>query len=208
MPPVELPPVIVRLVITSLIADEVTVKIGALIVPPLTVTRLASVAPLPLVAPLIVVFDGIVSVALLSVIVLAAAELPGLNTVGSNVIMPPTFAELASAARSEPAPESSVLLTTNVGGGFTVSVKFCCAAKPTPLLALIANWNVLLVVLTGAIPASVAVPSPLSVSVTPLGNGGPPRLKLGTGYALLVTVNVPYAPAVNVVLFALVITGV
>jgi len=56
------------------------------------------------------------------------------------------------------------------------------------------------------VPLSVAVPLPLSWKLTPLGNV-PDWLMLGVGDPVVVTVNVPNAPTVNVVLLALVIAG-
>jgi hypothetical protein len=56
------------------------------------------------------------------------------------------------------------------------------------------------------VPASVAVPLPLSLKVTGLGNG-PDSLRAGVGEPVVVTVNVPAEPTVKVVLFALVIAG-
>ena len=58
----------------------------------------------------------------------------------------------------------------------------------------------------GKLPATVAVPlrRPAELSVTPLGSV-PVSVKVGTGTPDAVTVNDPAVPAVNVVLFALVI---
>ena len=56
------------------------------------------------------------------------------------------------------------------------------------------------------VPASVAVPSPLSTKVTPLGSGRS-SLKLESGNPLVVTVKLPSVPTVNVVWSALVIVG-
>src|SRR5205807_10418090 len=56
------------------------------------------------------------------------------------------------------------------------------------------------------VPASVPVPFPLSVNVTPLGKA-PVLLSVGVGDPVAVTVNSPAAPTVNVVLLALVIAG-
>ena len=55
-------------------------------------------------------------------------------------------------------------------------------------------------------PASAAVPSPLSTKVTPVGSA-PVSLKDEVGNPVVVTVNVPIVPDVNVVLPALVIAG-
>ena len=64
------------------------------------------------------------------------------------------------------------------------------------------------VIVIGKLPATVAVPlrTPAEVSVTPLGRV-PVSLKVGAGTPVAVTVNDPAVPAVNVVLFALVIVG-
>jgi len=56
------------------------------------------------------------------------------------------------------------------------------------------------------VPASAAVPLPLSLKVTPLGRE-PLQVIVGVGTPVAVTVNDPAAPATNVVLFALVIAG-
>ena len=53
------------------------------------------------------------------------------------------------------------------------------------------------------VPANAAVPSPLSTKVKPAGSA-PVSLKTGVGNPVVVTVNVPNVPAVNVVLSALV----
>ena len=51
------------------------------------------------------------------------------------------------------------------------------------------------------------MPLPLSTKVTPLGRAAPPRAIDGFGDPLVVTVNVPALPTVNVVAFALVTVG-
>ena len=56
------------------------------------------------------------------------------------------------------------------------------------------------------VPARVAVPSPLSTKVTPVGNA-PVSVSAAVGNPVVVTVNVPGVPVVNVVLSALVIAG-
>ena len=72
---------------------------------PFTVTRLVSVAPLPEVAPVRMVLVGIMSVpSTPSVMVLAAAVLPALNTVGSKLMLPPAAAAASRASRSVHAP--------------------------------------------------------------------------------------------------------
>jgi hypothetical protein len=57
------------------------------------------------------------------------------------------------------------------------------------------------------VPANVPVPSPLLVNVTPPGNATPPRAMDGAGKPVVVTVNVPGVPTVNVVALALEIVG-
>jgi hypothetical protein len=85
----------------------------------------------------------------------------------------------------------------------TESVNACVAFDPTPLLA---------VSVTGftdaevAVPVIVAVPSLLSVNVTPPGSD-PVMCIAGVGLPVAVTVNVPFTFAINVVLLALVIAG-
>ena len=57
------------------------------------------------------------------------------------------------------------------------------------------------------VPLSVPVPLPLSTNTSPAGSGAPPRVRDGAGNPLVVTVNDPAAPTVNVALAALVIAG-
>ena len=79
--------------------------------PPFTVTRFLSVAPLPDVGPVMVVFDGMFRVPLVRLIVCGVA-----NMVGSNVMFAePSAAAIASAARSVPGPLSAVVVTTMPG---------------------------------------------------------------------------------------------
>ena len=52
----------------------------------------------------------------------------------------------------------------------------------------------------------MAVPSPLSTNVTPVGNA-PVSVSAEVGNPVVVTVNVPAVPTANVVLSALVIAG-
>jgi len=80
------------------------------------------------------------------------------------------------------------------GAAFTVSVNDCCTGLP-PLFAVIVSGKLPLVV---GVPASVAVPLPLSVNVTPPGNA-PVSERDGVGVPLVVTVNVPALPFVKVV---------
>jgi hypothetical protein len=76
---------------------------------------------------------------------------------------------------------------------------------PTPLLAVIVMTNVPPVPVAG-VPPTVAVPFGPGVNVTPLGSD-PVWLSVAVGVAMVVTVKVPAAPTVNVVLFALVNPG-
>ena len=55
-------------------------------------------------------------------------------------------------------------------------------------------------------PLSVPVPLPLSAKVTPPGSA-PASVSAGVGKPVVVTVNDPAEPAVNIVLLALVIAG-
>src|SRR5205823_5646607 len=92
-----------------------------------------------------------------------------------------------------------------VGGCPIVRVNACCALVPTPLLAV--NVSVYVpMALDGAVPLRVPVPLPLSTNVTPLGSV-PIRAMDGGGNPLVVTVNVPGCPQLNVVLLALVSAG-
>jgi hypothetical protein len=77
-------------------------------------------------------------------------------------------------------------------------------APGVPLCAVIVRVYVPPVAAAG-VPASVAVPSPLSVNVTPPGNA-PVWLSVGFGNPVVVTANVPALPAVKVMLFPLVMT--
>ena len=77
------------------------------------------------------------------------------------------------------------------------------AAGLTPLLAVIVNGYGPLEPAAG-VPARVAVPSPLSVNVTPVGSA-PFSDNRQRGYPVVVTVYVPAWPAVKVVPAGLVI---
>jgi hypothetical protein len=91
------------------------------------------------------------------------------------------------------------------GAWFTVSVKLWLAELPTPLLAV--NVKEYVPPLPDAgVPLSVAVPFPLLTNVTPLGSA-PVSVTEGVGVPVVVTVKLPAAPAVNVALLTLVITG-
>ena len=104
-------------------------------------------------------------------------------------------------------PTVNVVLLALVitGAVFTVSVKVCVALLPTPLLAVIVMVYVPFVPDAG-VPLSLPVPLPLSTKVTPLGSA-PDSVRAGAGKPLVVTVNVPAAPTLNVALLALVMAG-
>src|SRR5512142_779611 len=91
-----------------------------------------------------------------------------------------------------------------VGASLTVSVKLCVAFGATPLFAVIVIGNTPFAV---GVPASVAVPSLLLVNVTPPGNAPVSLISIAAplGNPLVVTVNVPAVPTLNVALLALVI---
>ena len=105
-----------------------------------------------------------------------------------------------------PAVNKALLALVIFGASSTVSVKVCVALVSTPLLAVMVKVYVPPVVAAGT-PLSVAVPLPLSVKVTLLGNAALPSLRLGLGKPLVVTVKAPALPTVNVVALALVIDG-
>ena len=86
-----------------------------------------------------------------------------------------------------------------------MSVKVCVPGLPTPLLAVMLMAYALPVPGAG-VPANVAVPSPLLVKVTLLGNA-PVSPNDAVGVPVVVTVKVPAVPTVNVALLELVITG-
>jgi hypothetical protein len=89
------------------------------------------------------------------------------------------------------------------GAATTLNVKACVAFGNVPLLAVIVIDELLT---EAAVPEIVAVPFPLSVRFTPLGND-PVLARAETGLPVVVTVKVPLVPAVKVTLFALVIAG-
>jgi hypothetical protein len=88
------------------------------------------------------------------------------------------------------------------GAVFTVSVKLWLAGVPTPLLAV----NVMGYM--AAVPdAGVPLSTPVAgENVTPVGSA-PVSIKDGTGKPVVITVNDPKAPTVNVVLLGLVMAG-
>jgi hypothetical protein len=85
----------------------------------------------------------------------------------------------------------------------TVNVKACVTAGPLPELAVIVSGYSPAVPAAG-VPASVAVPSPSSVNVTPVGSV-PVTVSVTGGAPRVVTVKLPSVPTENVVAFALVI---
>src|SRR5712691_10625288 len=100
-----------------------------------------------------------------------------------------------------------VLIALVIAGAWLiVSVKFCVGEEPAAFVAVKVMAYVPPVPAFG-VPESVPVPLPLSTKVTPPGSATPPRAIDGAGNPVVVTVNVPGVPTVNVVLFALVIAG-
>jgi hypothetical protein len=99
------------------------------------------------------------------------------------------------------------LLTLVITGAVsTVSVKLCVEAAPTPLLAV--NVMGYMAALPDAgVPLSVPVPFPLSTKVTPFGKVAPPSLTAGGGKPVVITVNDPGEPTVNVTLVGLMMAG-
>jgi hypothetical protein len=95
-----------------------------------------------------------------------------------------------------------------LGASSTVRMKVWVAFGATPLLAVIVKVYVPPVPLAG-VPARVAVPSPLSTKVTPLGRVALPSLSAGgVGNEWpVVTLKVPLCPTVKVVALPLVIEG-
>ena len=91
------------------------------------------------------------------------------------------------------------------GADCTVKVKVCVASGLTPLVAVMLNEYTPLLPAAG-VPDRVAVPSPLSTKLTPLGSE-PNSDNAGVGKPVEVTVKVPAEPSVNVVLAADVMAG-
>ena len=82
-------------------------------------------------------------------------------------------------------------------------MKFCVASVPMPLCAVKTRLNVPLLPATG-VPLSTPV---LALKLTPLGNV-PLSLNAGVGKPVSVTVKLPAAPTVKVVLDVLVMAAV
>jgi hypothetical protein len=102
------------------------------------------------------------------------------------------------------APTVKVVLfgLVNEGASSTVNVKLWVASVPAPLCAV----NVMPYV-PPVLVAGVPLSTPVELlNVTPVGSG-PDSLSVGAGVPVAITVNVPGAPTVNVVLFELVIVG-
>jgi hypothetical protein len=126
--------------------------------------------------------------------------------VGSVPVSPSVGAgnPVAVTVKVPAAPTLNVVVLALViaGASSTVSVKFCVALLPTPLLAV----NMMEYVLP--VPAAgVPLRTPVVVlNVTPVGSA-PVSLNVGAGNPVAVTVKVPAVPTVNVVLLPLVMAG-
>ena len=92
----------------------------------------------------------------------------------------------------------------SLGWALTVSVKLWLNGLPAPVAVMVIGYE-LLEPMAG-VPARVAVPLPLSVKVTPVGSG-PLSANVGVGVPVVVTVKVPGAPWVKVVVLAEVMAG-
>ena len=90
-----------------------------------------------------------------------------------------------------------------MAGACMVNVNGCDASGATPLLAVIVRGKL---PAAEAVPAKVAVPSPLSVNVTPAGSV-PVSEMAATGAAVETMVKLPAAFTMKVVPLALVIVG-
>src|SRR5947209_2468398 len=117
---------------------------------------------------------------------------------------PPLHAML-TFARAWETNARPVLSATASGAATTLKVKLCDAFGGTPFDAVIVTGYTPPLAPEG-VPASVAVPSPLSVKLTPAGSG-PDSDNDGAGTPVVATVNVPEMPVVNVAWLALVIDG-
>ena len=156
--------------------------------------------------------------------VMVIGKLPAAPGVPASVAVPSPLLTNVTPAGSEPVSLSvgvgtPVADTVNVpaeplvkvvadadviaGADFTVRVNDCVAFVPTPLAAVMVNGNDPVAV---GVPASVAVPFPLSTKDTPAGKE-PVSDSVGVGGPAAVTVKVPAEPAVKEALFPLVITG-
>src|SRR3954453_11088109 len=124
------------------------------------------------------------------------------------IIAAPLGKPVVVTANVPAAPTVKVVLLPLVMAGAccTVSVKFCVAFGATPLLPVMTIGYVPPVPAFG-VPARVAVPLPLSVKVTLAGRPPVSLRATLTGKPVVVTLNVPAAPTVKVVLAPLVIAG-
>ena len=114
---------------------------------------------------------------------------------------------LVVTRKLEAAPTAKVAAPALVmaGASFTVSVKDWVASGLTPFAAVMVSPRTPPPPAAG-VPASVAVPSPLSTKVMPDGNE-PTLVRLGTGKPLVVTMKLPGLPTVKVAWSAPVIAG-
>src|SRR5690242_15722251 len=96
-----------------------------------------------------------------------------------------------------------LLAVVAVAASLRVRVKLSVASGDWPLCAVMVTWEPPRG-RAAEVPLSVAVPSPLSTKLTPLGSDAPPSLRLGVGKPRVVTLKLPAVPTVKVVLLALV----
>ena len=103
---------------------------------------------------------------------------------------------------SEPATSETDVGTPtekSLGWALTARVKLWVAGLPAPVAVMVIGYEAADPL--AGVPASVAVPSWLSVKVTPVGRE-PVSDSAGTGVPVVVTVNVPAVPWVKVVVLA------
>ena len=103
---------------------------------------------------------------------------------------------------SEPATSETDVGTPtekSLGWALTARVKLWVAGLPAPVAVMVIGYEAADPL--AGVPASVAVPSWLSVKVTPLGRE-PVSDSAGTGVPVVVTVKVPAVPWVKVVVLA------
>jgi hypothetical protein len=187
---VELPEVIVSDVAVKL----VMLGAGTTVTVAVIVTVAGVVAALVTVSVYVVVDAGVTVTGVPLVTaptLLLTLPVPPLNTPVKVVELPAVIVDAAAVK------------LVIAGAATTFSVKVCCALGATPLFAVI-----VIGVLPAAagIPEIVAVPLPLSVKFT-LAGRDPVLDNAGVGLPVVVTVNVPLVPAVNVTELALVMAG-
>src|SRR4051794_39008436 len=135
---------------------------------------------------------------------------PGSEPVSPMIIAAPLGKPVVVTANVPAAPTVKVVLLPLVMAGAccTVSVKFCVAFGVTPLFAVMTIGYVPPVPAFG-VPASVAVPSPLSTNVTPPGSA--PlwliTIEAPVGKPVAVTAKVPAWPTLKVAAAPLVMAG-